>query len=139
MIVEDLNFHIDSLENHDTGQFLDLLEYTSLVQHVNISTHELGHTHDLIITRSSDANFLTLLAADSDIVLSPVIFVSGGHLEKQNGDLLGSSKPPISILSRMTCWNQIYCCILLETLMTLLALITLPCLEKHAPLKSKSS
>ena len=54
LICGDFNIHVDVSNDGDAIKFTDLLESMGLVQHIKEATHELGHTLDLIITRSSD-------------------------------------------------------------------------------------
>ena len=46
--------HLDQPDDTDGRNLLDIQESMSLRQHVRQSTHELGHTLYLIITRTSD-------------------------------------------------------------------------------------
>ena len=50
MILGDFNIHINDPEDQDAQTLQDTLNVFNLKQHVNISTHNLGHTIDLIIT-----------------------------------------------------------------------------------------
>ena len=52
IIAGDFNIHMDNPS--DSKHFSELLESISLTQHVHQPTHVVGHTLDLIITRSSD-------------------------------------------------------------------------------------
>ena len=54
VVVGDFNIHVDVPEDSDSIKLLDLLESSSLRQHVVGPTHILGHTLDLVITRQSD-------------------------------------------------------------------------------------
>ncbi len=58
LICGDFNIHVEIADNPDAVKFLDMLEPMALKQYVNFSTHEHGHTLDLIITRSSDSIIL---------------------------------------------------------------------------------
>ena len=55
VITGDFNVHVDDSNDLDAAKLLDLLDSLGLCQHVTQSTHELGHTIDLIITRRSDS------------------------------------------------------------------------------------
>ena len=46
----DLNNHINNLEDWDAQILQDTLKAFNLKQHINIPTHNLGHTINLIIT-----------------------------------------------------------------------------------------
>ena len=48
------NIHWDIQEHLDTRKLVELLDSSNLVQHVRDSTHTLGHTIDLVVTRSDD-------------------------------------------------------------------------------------
>ena len=55
LVVGDFNFHLDNVStNRDAILFLDLLDSTNLIQHVETPTHNRGHLLDLVITRNSD-------------------------------------------------------------------------------------
>ena len=54
VIVGDMNVHVDNPQNHNVAQFLDVLDTSNLVQHVDKPTHNQGHTLDLVLTRSSE-------------------------------------------------------------------------------------
>ena len=55
LIVGDFNIHVDASDNVHSLKFLDLLHSLGLRQHVNVQTHNKGHTLDLIITRETDS------------------------------------------------------------------------------------
>ena len=46
----DINIHINDGEDQDAQILLDTIAAFNLKQHINIPTHNLGHTSDLIIT-----------------------------------------------------------------------------------------
>ena len=50
LVVGDFNFHLDVLDNNDSHKFKTLLFSLNLEQHVQIPTHQHGHTLDLVIT-----------------------------------------------------------------------------------------
>ena len=54
----DLNSHLDDPSSSEGKRFLDLLNSFDLVQLVNGATHRKGHTLDVIIARSIDADLL---------------------------------------------------------------------------------
>ena len=54
IITGDFNFHIDDPSDSESNKFKELLLEFGLKQHVNVVTHNAGHTLDLIITRESD-------------------------------------------------------------------------------------
>jgi len=62
VIVGDLNVHVDDATDNSSTKLADVLAAHSLVQHVDVPTHSLGHTLDLIITRFDSA--VTLLPVD---------------------------------------------------------------------------
>lgn len=55
MITGDFKIHFDNSHDPDANRLLDLFESMGLRQHVDESTHEHGHTLDLMITRASDS------------------------------------------------------------------------------------
>ena len=67
IIAGDFNYHVDDLSNPEAASFLNLLESTDLIQNVSGSTHRLGHTLDLILSREEN-NVITdvrILSADN--------------------------------------------------------------------------
>ena len=64
LITGDFNIHIDVPDDANTIKFLDLLESMALTQHLNTTTHRLGHPLDLIITRESECLVLNTPIAD---------------------------------------------------------------------------
>ncbi len=54
VILGDFNFHVDNPNNPVAIKFLNMLESFNLSQLVSASTHQSGHTLDLVITRSGD-------------------------------------------------------------------------------------
>ncbi len=50
----DFNIHVDVPSDNLAKKFLDLLSNSNMKQLVNVPTHRLGHTLDLIITRDDD-------------------------------------------------------------------------------------
>ena len=64
----DFNIHVDRAYDNSDSQsqtqalkFLQLLDRANLVQHVNESTHDKGHTLDLVITRENDSTTISNL------------------------------------------------------------------------------
>ena len=53
IIMGDFNIHINDLEDWDAQILQDTLNAFNLKQHINIPTHNLGHTIDLIITSNN--------------------------------------------------------------------------------------
>ena len=51
IIIDDTNLHLDSATDAHTDKFQHLLAIHNLRQHVSKSTHQHGHTLDVIITR----------------------------------------------------------------------------------------
>ena len=72
IIMSDINIHINNSQDQDAQILLDTIAAFNLKQHINIPTHSLGHTLDLIITPAtyegsliagpfvSDHRFITL-------------------------------------------------------------------------------
>ena len=55
VITGDFNVQVDNSNHPDATKLLDLLDWLGFCQYVTQSTHELGHTIDLTITRQSDS------------------------------------------------------------------------------------
>ena len=53
-MVGNFNFHVDCAKGTDALQFLSLFNSFNLHQNVNESTHEKGHTLDLVISSTAD-------------------------------------------------------------------------------------
>ena len=65
IISGDFNIHVDNLTDNHTVQFNNLLASFDLTQHINVPTHHLGHTLDLLITRSDCKTVSLVSCADS--------------------------------------------------------------------------
>ena len=72
IILGDFNFHVENAERKDAQDFLSLIHSMGLVQHVRASTHDKGHTLDLVITRAddsvSDISLDTILPSDHSLI-----------------------------------------------------------------------
>lgn len=66
LLAGDFNIHVDSVENREAANFCDLLAATDLIQHVNVPTHDAGHTLDLLISDNSD-DFLSSVTTNHDL------------------------------------------------------------------------
>ena len=53
VLLGDLNLHIDNPEDPDADQLIITIEAFGLKQHIKFPTHQLGHTLDLIATKST--------------------------------------------------------------------------------------
>ena len=53
ILTGDFNLHVNDLSQSSSSLFLSLLNSFNLTQHINFSTHKLGHTLDLLIARST--------------------------------------------------------------------------------------
>ena len=58
VLLGDFNLHADNGRDRDSKTFLDILYSADLFQHVKGSTHQAGHTLDLLISRKDDENFV---------------------------------------------------------------------------------
>lgn len=85
VIVGDFNFHIDDHSDTQARRFLLILDNFDLKQLVSQSTHERGHTLDLIITRSDDGDYFL-----RDVYMSNVSFSNHSSILFK----LNHSKPP---------------------------------------------
>lgn len=66
ILVGDFNIHVDDTSNHFATEFLNITDSFNLVQHVSGSTHNRGHTLDLIFTLGLTINSLSLIDLVSD-------------------------------------------------------------------------
>ena len=64
LIAGDFNIHVDVPGNADSVCLKELLQSMGLQQHVNVPTHESGHTLDLIITRQCDSLLANIPVTD---------------------------------------------------------------------------
>jgi hypothetical protein len=55
VIVGDMNFHLDVVDNRDAQRFTGILDACGLQQHVCEPTHVRGHTLDVVITRDTSS------------------------------------------------------------------------------------
>ena len=74
-ILGDFNIHVDDPTAPGTNSFLSSLHSFDLKQHVNFSTHESGHTLDLLISHTSSASLSNIspyfpALSDHDAVLA---------------------------------------------------------------------
>ena len=53
VIVGDMNFHLDIVDDRDAQRFIGILDLYGLQQHVCEPTHVHGHTLDVVITRNT--------------------------------------------------------------------------------------
>jgi hypothetical protein len=69
------NIHVDDVINATALHFLDLLDAFGFMQHINVATHNCGHTLDLVITQPACCP--TLIKVDSQsyltMTLSPAV------------------------------------------------------------------
>ena len=66
LIARDFNFHADNSADKTSQDFLALIDWFNLKQHVLSLTHRAGHTLDLLIARADD-DLVTLLSTyDAD-------------------------------------------------------------------------
>ena len=71
MILGDFNIHVDAPSDGDAGKLQDFSQCLGLEQHVREPTHILGHTSDLIISRTIS---LLLMASKVMIACFQIIF-----------------------------------------------------------------
>ena len=55
LVVGDFNIHVDNPQDPSVRNFSDLLASLNFHQHVNVPTHQSGHTLDLVISRNGDS------------------------------------------------------------------------------------
>lgn len=66
----DFNIHINKPTNHDSVQFMNILNTFSLNQAVDTSTHKLGNTLDLIIFDSDNIDISNIIVDSTDTLNS---------------------------------------------------------------------
>lgn len=66
LIVGDFNFHIDCPSDANGNELLNILDSFGLYQHVTESTHNEGHTLELIISKGLQISVVRV----SDVALS---------------------------------------------------------------------
>ena len=54
VLLGDFNIHINKTDDRDAVEFNNLLDQFGLVHHVSDATHRVGHTLDLVLSRSQD-------------------------------------------------------------------------------------
>ena len=80
LVVGDFNVHVDNPLDTNVSKFLSLLEGANLKQHVHCSTHQRGHTLDLVI---SNADFqVESLTTDMSIQSDHWALLFGVNLPK---------------------------------------------------------
>ena len=67
IVTGDINLHVDILDDPNAKRLLNDLSSMQLVQHVKEPTHISGHTLDLVITRKTEASFISDLHVDAKI------------------------------------------------------------------------
>ena len=70
IIVGDFNFHVDDMNDAAATKFLDLMTSMNFQQHVTESTHEFGHTLDLVFTYAGENIIKDIEVGDRDPLLS---------------------------------------------------------------------
>ena len=74
LIAGDINIHCDVTSDRHTIQLNDILSMFDLIQVIDSPTHRVGHTLDVIITRSKEINITGVQV--SDISLSDHFLLS---------------------------------------------------------------
>lgn len=64
LIVGDLNFHVDADDDTDAQHFMDTISTCGLQQHVHESTHVMGHTLDVVISRETSSIVSKVVVTD---------------------------------------------------------------------------
>lgn len=82
VILGDLNIHIDTPSCHLAVDFLQLLDGLNLKQHVDVPTHNRGHTLNLVITNSAPTE--NLLVYDLGVSDHKVISMEVNFSHHQN-------------------------------------------------------
>jgi hypothetical protein len=88
IITGDFNFHMDQALDSHTIKLNELLTTFGLIQHVDIPTHILNHTLDLVITRDINDTEVTCSQPKSTLLLSDHHFVEW---------MINISGPPLTV------------------------------------------
>ena len=67
LLVGDFNFHVNNQNDPAATSFLKLMDSYGLVQHVKSSTHNKGHTLDLLLTRVGDSLLSNIRTVDTQL------------------------------------------------------------------------
>ena len=82
----DFNIHWDDKSNSETIRFRNLVDSFNLQQHVEFQTHELGHTLDLILSRTDENIVKTCYETEyiSDhIVINTILAIKKPNLKRK--------------------------------------------------------
>jgi len=85
IILGDLNVHVDDISSPSTNKFLDILATHKLVQHVTSPTHQLGHTLDVVITRTDKT--VSILSVDPPLLSDHAFVVAEVECTTSQGNL----------------------------------------------------
>ena len=144
LILGDFNVHVDDRSDTYGIEFCEVLDSFGLINHVTIPTHESGHTLDLIITRNNDELLLT--KPRGGYFISDHCFVST-RLDIPRPDLQVKTVSFRSIkdmdMTEFRTDLEVICQNLIEiddvsTLAKEYNSQLLECLDKHAPVMTKS-
>ena len=70
LVVGDFNIHVDNPQDPSLRNFSDLLASLNFHQHVNVPTHQSGHTLDLVISRNGDSLVLDVQVKHHNLILT---------------------------------------------------------------------
>src|SRR3989441_4975070 len=145
IITGDFNFHVDDPNSSSGSSFLSLLDTFGLSQLVSFPTHTVGHTLDLLITRSSftlfsDVDYACPSLSDHHAILS--VFSVPSHSRSLRITKLIRKTKSINVTSFS---NDIYSSCLhsspplsLSSYLQLFSSTISHLIDKHAPLKTVS-
>ena len=77
LLLGDFNFHFENKQSLNTCKFRSQLQAGNLTQHVQVPTHQHGHTLDLVISRCDELG-ITEISTDmsiNTIMLSFLMFL----------------------------------------------------------------
>lgn len=79
VIIGDLNFHIDNLNNSEGNKFTLTLEEHGFLQHAVGATHTKGHTFDVLITRNTSSVLKGVSTIQNPVLCDKNGNVAGDH------------------------------------------------------------
>ena len=86
LLLGDFNIHWDDKSNSETANFRNLVDSFNLQQHVEFQTHELGHTLDLILSRTDENLVKTCYGTEyiSDhIVINTILAIAKPNFKRK--------------------------------------------------------
>lgn len=143
IISGDFNIHVDNPTLPECSSFSTVLDCTDLVQHVHFPTHKLGHTLDLLLSRSSSSLISNVewtipFISDHYAIHATLSIPSASRLPRITKLVRSFSKIDTNSLSSDILRSELHSThpSSLDTYLLLFTSTLTSLLDKHAPLKS---